>query len=853
MSFLFRLDLLTDHELGTMNSPPRRPSSWKELLRRHCPAPSLRKPSADRLFFRRNYMSSLSQRFLRQTSAQMSSTAGLTSGGDKSDRLLICAAHCSTVDLSPSLPKLARMILTPAELESLVQLIHRSPHQLLGMHPLGDGGGVVVRALIPWAKEIEVIPTHEPKLPRFSLKRLTDTGLFEGVTKGARRVYAYDLAITTHSGEVHRQRDAYSFLPTLGESDLYLFGQGNERRIHEKLGAHLRVIDGVAGTSFAVWAPNAQRISVVGDFNGWDGRCHSMRLLGASGIWEIFIPGVGQGTLYKFEIRDAQGRISLKTDPFGFFFEPAPKNASIVWETKAFAWSDDAWMAERLKRDPLRSSMSVYEIHLGSWRKRNAHESLGYREIAGPLVDYLRQTGFTHVELLPVAEHAFYPSWGYQVTGFFSPTCRYGTPDDFQFFVNALHEAGIGVLMDWVPAHFPRDEWALARFDGTALFEHEDPRQGAHQDWGTLIFNYGRHEVRNFLTANALFWCDRYHIDGLRVDAVASMLYLDYSRKQGEWVPNKHGGRENLDAVDFLKEFNHVVHTEHPGVVTIAEESTAWPLVTRPPYLGGLGFTLKWNMGWMHDTLNFFTRDPVYRKHHQNDLTFAMLYHGNENFILPLSHDEVVHGKGSLHRRMPGDDWQRFANLRCLLGYQWLFPGKKLLFMGGEIGQTEEWNENASLSWWLLDAGPYHAGVQRFLSDLNALYRADPSLWEGDYESEGFFWVDCSDHEKSVLSFVRQTRDHRARLLVVMNMTPLLRQGYQLGVPEPGKWLEVLNSDAGLYGGSNQGNLGGVDAVPNPAHGHSQSLSLTLPPLGIVAMRPARCEAAAGRKALPVS
>jgi 1,4-alpha-glucan branching enzyme len=517
------------------------------------------------------------------------------------------------------------------------------------------------------------------------------------------------------------------FLPTLGETDLYLFGQGNERRIYDKLGAQLRVIDGVAGTSFAVWAPSARRVSVVGMFNNWDGRYHALRTLGASGVWEIFVPGVGEGELYKFEIWDAHGNVVLKTDPYGFFFEPAPKNASIVWNNQKFSWSDDAWLKRRRESDPFRSPMSIYEVHPGSWRKKNQFESLGYRDMAGPLVDYLRQMNFTHVEFMPVSEHAFYPSWGYQVTGFYSTTGRYGTPDDFQYLVNALHQAGFGVIIDWVPAHFPRDEWALARFDGTALYEHEDPRRGAHQDWGTLIFNFGRHEVRNFLAANALFWCDRFHIDGLRVDAVASMLYLDYSRKEGEWLPNQYGGKENIEAIEFLRHFNHVVHTECPGVVTIAEESTAWPLVTRPPYLGGLGFSFKWNMGWMHDTLHYFGREPVHRKYHQNDLTFAMLYHHHENFVLPLSHDEVVHGKSSLLGRMPGDDWQSFANLRTLYGYQWTFPGKKLLFMGGEIGQRNEWNANAELDWWLLGSGPFHQGLQRWVSDLNKIYQTEPA------------------------------------------------------------------------------------------------------------------------------
>ncbi len=482
--------------------------------------------------------------------------------------------------------------------------------------------------------------------------------------------------------------------------------------------------------------------------------------------------------------------------------------------------------------------MSIYEVHLGSWKKKTAAESFSYRELAELLVPYVSQLGFTHVEFLPVSEHAFYPSWGYQVTGFYSPTERFGTPEDFQFLVDALHKAGIGVIVDWVPAHFPRDDWALARFDGTALYEHEDPRQGAHQDWGTLIFNYGRHEVSNFLTANALFWCDRFHIDGLRVDAVASMLYLDYSRSAGEWIPNRHGGRENLEAIEFLRKFNHLTHTEFPGVVTIAEESTAWPLVTRPPYLGGLGFSLKWNMGWMHDTLGYFGRDPVHRKYHQNDLTFAMLYHHHENFVLPLSHDEVVHGKGSLLDRMPGDDWQKFANLRVLLGYQWLFPGKPLLFMGGEFGQRSEWNANAGLQWELLGQGPYHAGLQKFVEDLNRLYRAEPGLYQSDYDPSGFFWIDCADSVNSVLSFARQNQERTSELVVVLNLTPVPRLNYRVGLPRGGRWREALNSDAAIYGGSNQGNLGGVTAANYHIQSQPFSAELTLPPLSVLVLKP---------------
>jgi 1,4-alpha-glucan branching enzyme len=730
------------------------------------------------------------------------------------------------------------MILTREELRSLVEVRNGSPHQVLGLHPMGNGRGLVARALLPGAAHVVLEPVLEKDKPCIQLKRIPNTDVFEGSTKAADRVYSYDLVITGKAGEVRRTRDPYSFLPTLGESDLYLFGKGDERRIYDKLGSKLRIIDGVPGTSFAVWAPNAQRVSVVGDFNGWDGRCHPMRSLGNSGVWELFIPGVGKGAHYKYEIRNLHGHILLKTDPYGFFFETPPKNAAIVWENDRFPWTDDAWMTRRRDQAPLREPLSIYEVHIGSWRKKAQGHSLNYRELAEPLVQYVREMGFTHVEFMPVAEHAFYPSWGYQVTGFYAPSSRFGTPDDFQFLVNTLHEAGIGIIVDWVPAHFPRDDWALAHFDGTALYEHEDPRRGAHQDWGTLIFNFGRHEVSNFLTANALFWCDRFHIDGLRVDAVASMLYLDYSRQPGEWLPNQYGGRENLEAIEFLRKFNHLTHTEFPGVLTIAEESTAWPQVTRPPYIGGLGFTFKWNMGWMHDTLNYFNRDPIYRKHHQNDLTFAMLYHHHENFILPLSHDEVVHGKGSLLARMPGDDWQRFANLRTLLGYQGLFPGKMLLFMGCEIGQSGEWNANSEVDWWLLKEGPYHAGTQRFLRDLNRLYLAQRCLWELDHEALGFSWLDCSDQDNSVMSFIRRGGEGSLPMVVVLNLTPVPRYNYRLGLPIEGKWNEVLNSDASIYGGGNVGNLGGVLAEAVPCHGHPFSAPFTLPPIGIMAFQP---------------
>ncbi|HEX9047750.1 MAG TPA: 1,4-alpha-glucan branching protein GlgB, partial [Verrucomicrobiae bacterium] len=577
-----------------------------------------------------------------------------------------------------------------------------------------------------------------------------------------------------------------------------------------------------------------RRVSVVGTFNHWDGRRHPLRMLDSSGVWEIFIPNIGEGTVYKYEIHDARGNIKLNTDPFGFLFEVPPKQAAVVWDTQKFTWSDGVWLEQRRQRDLLRSPMAIYEMHLGSWRKKSRAESLSYRELAAPLAAYLRQQGFTHVEFLPVAEHAYYPSWGYEVTGYYAPTSRYGTPEDFQFLVNALHEAGVGVIVDWVPAHFPRDTWALAQFDGTALFEHQDPRKGAHQDWGTLIFNFSRYEVANFLIANALFWCDRYHVDGLRVDAVASMLYLDYSRKAGEWIPNQFGGRENLEAIEFLKRFNQVTHTEYPGVVTIAEESTAWPQVTRPPHLGGLGFSFKWNMGWMHDTLGYFGHEPIHRRYHQNELTFAMIYHYQENFVLPLSHDEVVHGKRSLLGRMPGDDWQRFANLRALLGYQWLFPGKKLLFMGGEFGQSHEWNENAQLDWWLLDSGQYHRGIQRFVADLNRLYRNSPALWQADYDHIGFRWIDCNDRDHSVLTFMRQAADGGDQTAVVLNLTPVPRPGYRVGLPRGGEWKEVLNSNAAIYGGTNTGNGGAVQAQAMAAHGLPFSANLFLPPLSVI-------------------
>ncbi len=732
------------------------------------------------------------------------------------------------------------MILSGEELESIVTARHSCPHSVLGMHPLGRGDGVVVRALLPQAKSVRAVPVHDKSKPSVSLTKIDDLGLFEGVSNEVDHVYAYDLEVENHDGGKSIGRDPYSFLPVLSEEDLYFFSEGSDRKLYQKLGAQFCAFDGVSGASFALWAPNAQRVSVVGPFNNWDGRTHSMRSLGDSGIWELFIPGIEKGSLYKYELITSQGDVILKTDPLGFFFETPPKNASIVWDPSDYPWTDAKWMNERKCKSALREPVSIYELHLGSWKKSGVGESPGYREIAPDLIDYVKSVGFTHVEFLPLAEHAYYPSWGYQITGFYAPTSRYGTPEDLQYLINELHNAGIGVILDWVPAHFPRDSWALSRFDGSCLYEHEDPKLGAHMDWGTLVFNYGRKEVKNFLTANALFWLDYFHIDGLRVDAVASMLYRDYSRKEGEWIPNKYGGRENLEAVEFIREFNHQAHTEFPGIVTIAEESTSWPMVSRPPEYGGLGFSFKWNMGWMNDTLSYFSKDSIYRKFHQNDLTFAMVYHHGENFILPLSHDEVVHGKRSLLGKMPGDDWQRFGNLRALLAYQWFFPGKKLLFMGGEIGQSLEWNENSEVEWWLLEQGSFHKGVQQMVKELNSFYTNEPALYESDYDNEGFYWIDCSDSESSVLSFMRQTADGDRKVCVVLNLTPIPREFYRIGLPEPGHWVELFNSDSGRFGGSGAEAQSQINATDEKMHGQNFSAQFKLPPLSVVAYIPER-------------
>jgi 1,4-alpha-glucan branching enzyme len=622
--------------------------------------------------------------------------------------------------------------------------------------------------------------------------------------------------------------------------DLYLFGEGNHTRIYDRLGAHLTAVDGVDGAHFAVWAPNAKRVSVVGDFNAWDGRKHIMRPLGESGVWAAFVPGASEGQRYKYELHTRHDALVLKTDPYGFAFELAPATATIL-SRRDYQWQDDGWMQNRASLGSwYERPMATYEVHLGSWARvpEEGDRYLTYAEIAARLIPYVKEMGYTHIELLPVMEHPFSGSWGYQVTGFYAPTSRFGTPRDFKMFVDECHRAGIGVILDWVPGHFPKDAFALAEFDGTALYEHSDPRQGEHRDWGTLIFNYGRNEVRNFLLANALFWLDEYHVDGLRVDAVASMLYLDYSREAGQWVPNRFGGRENLDAIEFMRQMNTLTHAEHPGSITVAEESTSWPSVSRPTYVGGLGFTYKWNMGWMNDILEYVKQDPVHRRWHHRHVTFSLLYAFSENFILPFSHDEVVHGKGSMFGKIPGDDWQKAATLRALYGFMYAHPGKKLMFMGCEFGQGREWNYDTSLDWHLL-AQPLHGGLRQYVADLNRVYTTEPALHEVDFDAAGFEWIDCNDNENSVVSFIRRSKSGET-VVALLNFTPVPRDGYRIGVPVPGVYRELINSDAEMYAGSNLGNAGAVTAEPIPSHGHQQSLRLNLPPLGLLLLKPSQ-------------
>ena len=725
--------------------------------------------------------------------------------------------------------------LRPDAINSIVAGQHGDPFAVLGPHATRDGT-LSVRVLRPGARSVAVVL---PDGSATALRSRNPVGFWEGEIRGSLPV-AYRLRVVDEPGQTAEVEDPYRFGPTLTSYDLHLLGEGTHYRLFERLGAHPIRHEGVDGVRFAVWAPNARRVSVVGDWNGWDGRRQPMRLHPGHGIWEIFVPEVAVDARYKYEILGRDGALlALKTDPLAFGFEAEePRTASAVTELGGFAWGDAEWMDERKHRNALSRPMAIYEVHLGSWRRPDGRIP-GYREIAEQLADYVSEMGFTHVELLPITEHPYYPSWGYQTLGYYAPTRRYGTPADFMAFVDILHRRGIGVIMDWVPAHFPTDAHGLSYFDGTHLYEHDDPHLRDHPDWGTRVFNFGRREVANFLIANAVFWLERYHIDGLRVDAVASMIYRDYSRKAGEWVPNEYGGRENLEALAFLKRMNEVVYGGEPGATTIAEESTAWPQVSRPVYLGGLGFGFKWNMGWMHDILEFMQHEPVHRKYHHNQLTFGLLYAWSENFVLPLSHDEVVYGKRSLARKMPGDDWQRFANLRLLYAFMWAYPGKKLLFMGGEFGQSDEWNHDRALDWGLLDMGPYHRGVQRMVKDLNRIYRSDPSLHEVDFEPAGFQWMDCSDWEQSVVTFCRFARNQTTLLLCACNFTPITRQGYRVGVPRPGYYREILNTDAALYGGSDVGNSGGVPSEPTPWHGQPHSVVLTLPPLAAVWLVPA--------------
>ncbi len=726
---------------------------------------------------------------------------------------------------------------TQDQLNRIIYAYHHDPFEVLGAHvvKLARKPLVSVRAFLPMAERAWVVREGEAPTP---FERLENTDFFEAQFPGVSTTFSYEIRTEDKDGQMRQFRDPYSFLPVLGDLDLQLFNEGNHYRTYEKLGAQVMTLGDVPGTCFAVWAPNAARVSVIGDFNGWDGRRHPMRVRGSSGIWELFIPGLGEGSYYKYEIKTKGDAILQKTDPQGFAAEMRPKTGSIVWNIEKHKWGDAEWISERTRKDLLRSPMSIYEVHLGSWmRVPDSNTYLTYPDLAARLVEFVKKQGYTHIELLPVTEHPLDASWGYQVTGYFAPTSRFGPPDEFQAFVDVMHQNGIGVIMDWVPAHFPKNDYGLIEFDGTALYEYADRREGEHLEWGTKIFNFKRNEVRQFLVNSALFWIDKFHIDGLRVDAVASMLYRDYART--EWVPNEYGGRENLEAMAFLKQMNERIGIEHPGAVTCAEESTSFPAVSRPVYLGGLGFHFKWNMGWMHDTLDYIQKDPVYRKYHHNKLTFGLMYAFSENFILPISHDEVVHLKHSMADKMPGDFWQRFANLRLYYGFMWTHPGKKLLFMGQDFGQWNEWNENASLDWHLTEFEP-HAKLLRWVADLNRIYRSEPSLYEQDYNWQGFEWIDANDWENSALSYIRHAVDPEDHLVVVCNFTPVVRQGYRVGVPSLTTYREILNSDSEYYFGSNVGNSGALEAEQSNWQSQPYSVTMTLPPLAVVVLKPDR-------------
>jgi len=722
---------------------------------------------------------------------------------------------------------------------------HDNPFEVLGPHEIVESGrhALAVRAFLPESKQVWLVDQkHGISQP---MRRIHPTGLFEAIC--APEVHdkqngpTYRFRAVDQAGKQTTMHDPYAFPPLLTDYDLHLLAEGCHWDSYKKLGAHQREVNGVVGTNFAVWAPNAESVSIIGDFNNWDRRPHAMRKHMPSGIWELFLPELPVGAMYKFSVKDRWAQVVEKCDPYGFAAEVPPLTANIVTDLESYEWADNDWLAKREQRNGLDAPISIYEVHLGSWRKNHNGDShwMNYRELAHQLVDYCKNLGYTHLELMPVSEHPFTGSWGYQTVGYYAATSRYGSPDDFKYFVDHCHQNDIGVLIDWVPAHFPKDSHGLDTFDGTALYEHADPRQGEHPDWGTKIFNYSRNEVRNFLTSNALFWLDQYHIDGLRVDAVASMLYLDYSREDGEWIPNKYGGRENLDAISFIKEFNEQVHLQHPGVLTIAEESTAWGGVSKPTYLGGLGFSLKWNMGWMNDTLQYIRHDPIHRGYHHDELTFSLIYAFTENFVLPFSHDEVVHGKGSMLDQMPGDLWQKFANLRLLYGYQWTHPGKKVQFMGGEIAQWDEWDCDSELQWDLLQ-WESHKGMQKLVGDLNKIYQNEPALHQVDFDNAGFEWIDGHNHNDSVLAYIRRAKDPNDLVVVVCNFTPVVRENYRLGLPQGGWYDEILNTDSTYYGGSNVGNAPGVNAVEHECHGRPFSAELTLPPLSVAVLKPKR-------------
>lgn len=724
---------------------------------------------------------------------------------------------------------MTKPILSP-EAWAILETRSHDPFAWLGIHDHSQGG-VVVRAFKPRAAKMWLLPEGGKAQV---MARIQDTDVFEQHWQSGGFDKVYSFRIENHDGHTWEEEDVYRFSPMLGEMDLHLIGEGNHFEKYRILGAHVREHDGVKGVGFAVWAPAAERVSVVGNFNHWDGREHQMRVRGSSGIWEVFIPGLCEGETYKFEIRAKNGDVFEKTDPYAQEMELRPATASVVHNPNHYQWSDAEWVKNRPVHQAADKPMNIYEMHPGSWRREN-DTYINYKDLAHQLVEYCTWMGYTHIELMPITEHPFDGSWGYQTVGYFAPTSRFGKPDEFRYFVDHCHQNGLGVFLDWVPAHFPKDAHGLARFDGTPLYEHEDPRLGEHKDWGTYIFNFGRNEVRNFLIASALFWLDEYHLDGLRVDAVASMLYLDYSREEGEWMPNKFGGRENLEAIEFLKQFNVLVHEKFPGAVTMAEESTSFPMVSRPTYLGGLGFTMKWNMGWMNDTLSYFEEDPINRSYHHHALTFSAVYAFTENFILPFSHDEVVHGKGSMPQKMPGDDWQKFANQRLLYAYMYAHPGKKLQFMGLEFGQWPEWDFDASLSWDQANFMP-HRGLQLMQRDMNHLYKAEPALYEVDFDSAGFQWLDCNDASQSILSFIRRDKNG-GEVIVVLNLTPVPREGYRLGVPKAGSYQEIMNTDAEIYGGSNMLNSHAISSDDQSWMEQPCSIVLTLPPLSCVMLK----------------